>query len=106
MLSIIFEFIPVQKTASEVLKTKYFSYSALWSTGQWEGCSPPPPPPPPPPPLPLATLLLLRDLQSNKARLKPLMQIWCCHVARAEFFLTKLKPFSLNLFDNKMKKIG
>ena len=37
MLQIIFESISVQKAVSEVLKTWYFPYSALWSAGQGGG---------------------------------------------------------------------
>ena len=37
-----FEFIPVQKTVTEVLKTWYFPYTAFRSADQWEGGAKPP----------------------------------------------------------------
>ena len=40
MLKITFWSIPAQKTVSKELKTRYFSYSAFWLTGQWGGYSP------------------------------------------------------------------
>ena len=51
----------MHKTVSKVLKTRYFSYSAFWSTCQWEGGLYPPPPPP------LATLLVGTDANAHHA---------------------------------------
>ena len=53
------------KTVSEELKTRYFSYSAFWLTGQWRGLQPP-----------TAQAALLIELQVTNKKKSRFLLVW------------------------------